>query len=65
MNFEESMETLEKIVKGLESGDLPIEKSIEEFEKGIKLVKECQKKLEKAQLQVKKLMSETDDEENN
>lgn len=58
MTFEKSLETLENIVKELESGELPIEKSIAEFEKGIKLIKECQSLLDKAGEQVTELIGE-------
>jgi exodeoxyribonuclease VII small subunit len=36
-SFEESLEQLEQIVKDLEDGDLPLEKSLEIFEQGVKL----------------------------
>ena len=36
-DFESSLEKLEEIVAELESGDLPLEKSIKAFEEGIKL----------------------------
>ncbi len=62
MTFEESMAELEKIVKSLEEGELPIEKSIEEFEKGIGLVRELRSLLESAQKQVETLIGEIDDE---
>ncbi len=58
MNFEESVKALEQIVKNLENGELPIEKSIEEFEKGIALVKECRKLLDAAEKQVSGLIGE-------
>ncbi len=62
MTFEESMQALEKIVKKLEDGEMPIEKSIEEFEKGIKLVKNCRKLLDTAQKQVTTLIGDMNDE---
>lgn len=62
MNFEQSMTELEKIVKTLEEGELPIEKSIEEFEKGIGLIKNLRALLETAQKQVDALLGEIDDE---
>lgn len=56
MNFEASMQELEKIVKSLESGDLSLEESISEFEKGIALVKNCKSLLDKAQGKVTTLL---------
>ncbi len=58
MTFEESMAALEKIVKTLEEGEVSIEKSIEEFEKGIHLVKEMQAFLDTAQKQVSELIGD-------
>lgn len=62
MGFEESMKELEKIVQKLETGELPIEESIKEFEKGIHLLGDCRKLLDKAQKQVESLMGEMTDE---
>ena len=36
--FEDAMRRLEEIVQNLESGDLPLEESLKNFEKGMKLV---------------------------
>ena len=43
--FEASLEALEQIVHQLESGDLALEKSLELFEQGIRLSRECQERL--------------------
>ena len=45
-NFEEKMGELEKIVSELEKGDLSLESSVEKFEQGMKISKECSKLLE-------------------
>lgn len=55
-NFEESMKRLELIVSNLEKGDLTLEKSIEAFEEGTKLVETCNKSLKTAEMRVEKLM---------
>jgi len=44
-NFEQKMADLEKIVTQLEKKDLELEQSLELFEKGIALTRECQKTL--------------------
>jgi len=44
-SFENSMEELEEIVSVLESKDLELEKSLELFEKGVKLYSTCKKQL--------------------
>ena len=58
VNFEKAIRDLEKIVEDLESGELNIEQSLKTFEKGIKLTRQCQGELEKAELKVKKLVEE-------
>ena len=40
----------------LENSDIKLEDSVQSFEEGIKLVKECQKQLSDAELKVKKLL---------
>ena len=56
MNFEDSLRELETIIKSLESGELPLEKSMEAFEKGVVLVKECKSLLDKAEGKVNTLL---------
>ncbi len=56
LNFETSLKKLEKIVDKLEDGDISLEDSVNSFEEGIGLVKECQKQLSEAELKVKKLL---------
>ena len=52
VDFEKSMEELEKIVEKLEKGDLNLDESVEEFEKGMKISKECNKILESAEKKI-------------
>lgn len=54
--FEASLEALEKIVQELEQGDLALEKSLELFERGIKLSRECQERLSQAERRIELLM---------
>ena len=54
--FEKSLDELEKIVKELEGGDLPLEKSLELFEKGMSLSDACRKQLEQAETRVEMLI---------
>ena len=58
VNFEKAIRDLEKIVEDLESGEISLEQSLKTFEKGIKLTRQCQGELEKAELKVKKLVEE-------
>lgn len=52
MAFEENMNTLSEIVSQLEKGDLPLEKSVELYGKGVKLAENCRKELENAKLKI-------------
>jgi exodeoxyribonuclease VII small subunit len=51
-NFESSLEELERIVRELERGDLPLEKSLELFEQGVKLSRACQERLSEAERRI-------------
>ena len=52
-NFEKSIEELETIIEHLESGDLSLEASLKQFEKGINLTKQCEKALNQAEQKIK------------
>jgi exodeoxyribonuclease VII small subunit len=60
-SFEASLEQLEKIVKELEQGGLPLERSLELFEEGMKLSAACRKKLEEAENRVEILLKKGND----
>ena len=66
LNFEDSLAKLESIVDALEDNDVSLEESVKKFEEGIKLVKDCQKQLQEAELKVNKLMGDGEilDQEN-
>lgn len=57
-SFEEKLKRLEQISELLESGDVQLEESINLFEEGIKLSKECLSILENAELKITKLKKE-------
>ncbi|MBR4173074.1 MAG: exodeoxyribonuclease VII small subunit [Clostridia bacterium] len=54
--FEKSIKELEEIVAKLEAGDTSLSESLELFEKGIKLAKECNKMLDEAEKKVSVLI---------
>jgi len=54
--FEDSIKELEKIVESLEKGDCGLSESLDLFEKGIKLSKECSDMLDKAEKRVSVLI---------
>lgn len=55
-SFEASLQELEAVVKEMESGDLPLERALELFEKGMRLSETCRKQLEEAETRVEILM---------
>lgn len=59
------MNELEDIVKKLEKGELPLEESLKQFEKGINLARQCQDVLKHAEQKIEKLMSTPAQPENN
>ncbi len=59
-SFETAIESLESLVKSLESGHLSLEDSLETFEKGIALSRECQQALAEAKLKVETLLQKSD-----
>ncbi|MFP5264260.1 MAG: exodeoxyribonuclease VII small subunit [Blastocatellia bacterium] len=60
MTFESSLRELERIVGELEAGDLPLERSLELFEQGVRLSRECQKRLDEAERKVEILLKGND-----
>jgi exodeoxyribonuclease VII small subunit len=62
-DFESSLEELESLVEKLEKGDLPLEESLKEFERGIALTRNCQKELKEAEQKVRILTEQGDEEE--
>ncbi len=58
--FEDSMLELEDVVKKLEAGNLSLEESILEFEKGIKLSKQASQKLENAEKRINILLTDSE-----
>lgn len=57
--FEEAMDELEGVVKRLEGGKLTLDESLESFERGIKLARECEGKLTEAKGKVEKLIKDS------
>jgi len=55
-SFEASLEELEKVVKELEAGDLPLERALQLFERGVGLSDACRKQLEEAETRVEVLI---------
>lgn len=56
IDFEQSLGTLESLVTRMEQGEMTLEESLQAFENGIALTRECQARLAAAELQVNKLI---------
>ena len=60
-SFEEMIVELEDIVKSLEKDNLNLDDSINKFENGMKLAKDCNKKIEEAEKRITILLNENGD----
>ncbi len=56
VSFEEKMKKLEEIATELEKGDLDLDTSVSKFEEGMKISKECNEMLEKAEKKITMLI---------
>lgn len=56
--FEEMLDELENIVQALEKEDLNLDESISKFEQGMKIAKDCNKKIEEAEKRITILLNE-------
>ena len=52
------MADLETVVNKLEKGEMPLDDALDAFDKGVKLVKQCQDKLQQAELRVEKVLAD-------
>ena len=55
-SFETQLGALERIVRELERGDLPLEESLKLFEEGVRLSRECQERLNQAERRIEVLL---------
>ena len=58
--IEEIFERLESIISNLESGDIPLDKSLTLFEEGMTLAETCRAQLNAAEQKVQELMKDKD-----
>jgi exodeoxyribonuclease VII small subunit len=58
MTLEQQIKKIESILSTLEENDLPLEKSLAEFEKGLAMIKNCQALLKEAEQKVQLLTSD-------
>ncbi|CAI2061581.1 MULTISPECIES: exodeoxyribonuclease VII small subunit [Serratia] len=62
ISFENSLSELESIVTRLESGELPLEDALNEFERGVQLARQGQQKLQQAEQRVQILLNDHNDD---
>ena len=58
LNFEDSIKQLTDIVSKIEQGQIPLEDSIEQYEKGMGLIAHCREILKKAEDRIEKISKE-------
>jgi len=58
-DFEAALDELEKLVARMEEGDLPLEETLKQFERGIELTRQCQKALSDAEQKVEVLVEKS------
>ncbi|MDA8441158.1 MAG: exodeoxyribonuclease VII small subunit [Peptococcaceae bacterium] len=58
LSYEEAVKNLEKVIRALEVGEVPLEQALELFQEGIQLVKICSGKLEEAEKRIQILMED-------
>ena len=61
--FEQKMQELEQIVTELEKGDIDLDQSIDKYMSAMKLEKECDRELKKAEEQISKIVLENGETE--
>ena len=62
--FEENLQELQQVVSNLVQGDIPLEKALTEFQKGIQLSSELQETLKNAEKTLTKVMQDNGEETN-
>ena len=59
--LEKTLTELEQLVVELEAGELPLDKALKEFERGIKLTRQCQAVLKDAEQKIEILLADSDE----
>lgn len=55
LSLEEAMERLERLVESMESGDIPLDKLVAQYEEGMRLLQACEAKLGAAEVRIGEL----------
>ena len=62
MSFEEAIKELTNIVGKIEQGQIPLQDSLEQYEKGMALIKQCRTILQKAEERIEKITKEQEED---
>ena len=60
LSFEDALQALEEIVKGLESRDVKLDQAIDSYARGAALKRHCESKLREAQAKIEKISLDAD-----
>ena len=63
IDFESSIRELESLVERMEQGEQPLEQSLEDFERGIALTRQCQKALQETEQKIQQLIEKNGQDE--
>ena len=63
VSFEEAIKELTGIVSKIEQGEIPLQQSLEQYEKGMLLIKHCREILKKAEKRIEKIAEDKNAEE--
>ena len=63
LSFEEAITGLTDIVGRIEQGQIPLQGSLEQYERGMALIKHCRTILQKAEQRIDKITKEEEDKE--
>ena len=55
VSFEENLDKLNKIVEDLEGGELSLKESLERFQEGVNIIKQCHNELESAEMKIENI----------
>lgn len=59
-SFEDALKDLEGIIESLETGEVPLNDLVDQYEQGTKLLKICHERLNEAELKIEKLREKSD-----
>lgn len=61
--LEQTLKDLEQLVEKLEEGEMPLNQALKEFERGIKLTRQCQAALKDAEQKIEILLADAEESE--